>query len=362
MPVRMPIGAPASAGTSATDLFSTRAMTTPMTTAAPRASTPIVVYWRLTKASAPSRMMSPTSCMALGPLSRESTSRARYSANRTAATPAIGTIQWRASAIRFPEPPVQACSGRSAGRVVRRRAAGARHGSGRERGTARASVDRGSEHTGARGTTGRVYSCAGATGQTPSGPQRIGCTGRCGIHAVRAAQRRPSTARVDGASPARPGPEVCPSYTPAVDRHSSLGCLVEVVETLVLTLVIFFVIQNFIAQPYQVQQNSMERTLEPGQYVLVDKLTPRLDPYKRGDVIVFTPPADVRERHDPVHQAGDRPARRPGRDPRRRQRLRERRRRSTSRTPTRTRPASTSPPTASIGPDQLGRSRRASCS
>lgn len=79
-------------------------------------------------------------------------------------------------------------------------------------------------------------------------------------------------------------------YFPLVDRKSSLGCLVEVVETLVLTLVIFFVIQNFIAQPYQVQQNSMERTLEPGQYVLVDKLTPRWDSYKRGDVIVFNPP------------------------------------------------------------------------
>jgi signal peptidase I len=76
-----------------------------------------------------------------------------------------------------------------------------------------------------------------------------------------------------------------------VDRRSSFGCLVEVVETLVLTLVIFFVIQNFIAQPYQVQQNSMERTLEPGQYVLVDKLTPRWDGYKRGDVVVFRPPA-----------------------------------------------------------------------
>ena len=76
-----------------------------------------------------------------------------------------------------------------------------------------------------------------------------------------------------------------------MDRRSSFGCLVEVVETLVLTLVIFFVIQNFIAQPYQVQQNSMERTLEPGQYVLVDKLTPRWDAYKRGDIVVFNPPA-----------------------------------------------------------------------
>ena len=80
-------------------------------------------------------------------------------------------------------------------------------------------------------------------------------------------------------------------YSPLVDRRSSLGCLVEVIETLVLTLVIFFVIQSFIAQPYQVQQQSMERTLEPGQYVLVDKLTPRFDAYDRGDVVVFNPPA-----------------------------------------------------------------------
>ena len=70
------------------------------------------------------------------------------------------------------------------------------------------------------------------------------------------------------------------------------GCLFEIVETLVLTLIIFFVIQSFIAQPYQVKQKSMEQTLEPDQYVLVDKLTPRFDPYVRGEIIVFTPPPD----------------------------------------------------------------------
>ena len=90
---------------------------------------------------------------------------------------------------------------------------------------------------------------------------------------------------------ARPGPGgVVALYSPLVDRRSSMGCVFEVVETLVLTLVIFFVIQSFIAQPYQVQQQSMERTLEPGQYVLVDKLTPRFDAYDRGDVVVFNPP------------------------------------------------------------------------
>jgi signal peptidase I len=81
-----------------------------------------------------------------------------------------------------------------------------------------------------------------------------------------------------------------PIHSPLVDRRSGFGCLIEVVETLVLTLVIFFVIQNFIAQPYQVQQMSMEQTLEPGQYVLVDKLTPRWDEYDRGDIVVFNPP------------------------------------------------------------------------
>ena len=38
-----------------------------------------------------------------------------------------------------------------------------------------------------------------------------------------------------------------------VTKRPALGCLVEIVETLVLTLIIFVVIQNFVAQPYQVE-------------------------------------------------------------------------------------------------------------
>ena len=74
------------------------------------------------------------------------------------------------------------------------------------------------------------------------------------------------------------------------------GCLVEVVETVVLTIVIFFVVQHFVAQPYQIEQVSMEPTLEPGQYVLVDKISPNWSDYKRGDVIVFEPPAGFARR------------------------------------------------------------------
>lgn len=39
-------------------------------------------------------------------------------------------------------------------------------------------------------------------------------------------------------------------------RRPPLGCLVEVVQTLALTLVIFFVIQSFVAQPFEVKQNN----------------------------------------------------------------------------------------------------------
>ena len=84
-----------------------------------------------------------------------------------------------------------------------------------------------------------------------------------------------------------------------VSQRPALGCLLEIVETLVLTLLIFFVIQNFVAQPYKVQQQSMERTLEPDQYVLVDKLTPRFDAYNRGDIVVFEPPEDWGESNTP---------------------------------------------------------------
>ena len=75
-----------------------------------------------------------------------------------------------------------------------------------------------------------------------------------------------------------------------MNQRPALGCLFEVVETLVLTVVIFLGIQTFVAQPYKVQMGSMEVTLLPDQYVLVDKLTPRWSAYERGDIVVFEPP------------------------------------------------------------------------
>ena len=78
-------------------------------------------------------------------------------------------------------------------------------------------------------------------------------------------------------------------YTRKPVSRRPLGCLIEIAETLILTLVIFWVIQTFVAQPFQVQQESMSGTLEEGQYVLVDKLTPHFDSHSRGDIVVFNP-------------------------------------------------------------------------
>ena len=100
-------------------------------------------------------------------------------------------------------------------------------------------------------------------------------------------------------SPASPPPAADAPATPSAGRRG-LGCLLEIVETLVLTLVLFWVIQSFVAQPFQVRQHSMEHTIEDQQFVLVDRLTPHFDTYHRGDIIVFTPPENAETPgHDP---------------------------------------------------------------
>ena len=50
-------------------------------------------------------------------------------------------------------------------------------------------------------------------------------------------------------------------------------------------------IHNFVAQPFEVQQSSMVPTIVDGEYILIDKLTPRFDGYHYGDVVVFNPPS-----------------------------------------------------------------------
>jgi signal peptidase I len=86
-----------------------------------------------------------------------------------------------------------------------------------------------------------------------------------------------------------PGPDLPDAHEPSAPRRG-LGCALEIVETLVLTLIIYLVIHNFIAQPFEVEQRSMLPTIAENEYVLIDKISPRFDNYHRGDIVVFQPP------------------------------------------------------------------------
>jgi hypothetical protein len=84
---------------SATLLVSSSEMIAKIATEATIARPPMVMYWRLMKATAPSLIVAETSIISLVPVSRDRTSRARKIANPTASKPAIGMNIWRISGV-----------------------------------------------------------------------------------------------------------------------------------------------------------------------------------------------------------------------------------------------------------------------
>ena len=73
--------------------------------------------------------------------------------------------------------------------------------------------------------------------------------------------------------------------------RSALAILREVVETVVLTLIIFFLIRT-VVQNFRIEGTSMEPNLHDGQYLVINKIVYRLHPPQRGDIIVFRFPRD----------------------------------------------------------------------
>jgi signal peptidase I len=71
----------------------------------------------------------------------------------------------------------------------------------------------------------------------------------------------------------------------------SMGWLLvrELVETVVLSLIIFLLIRQ-VVQNYRIESHSMEPNFYEGQFILVNKLAYRLGSAQRGDVIVFHNP------------------------------------------------------------------------
>lgn len=68
------------------------------------------------------------------------------------------------------------------------------------------------------------------------------------------------------------------------------SALREAVETLLLTVLIYFLIRTFLVENYRVEGHSMDPTLADNQFLMVSKLAYRLGEVQRGDIIVFRDP------------------------------------------------------------------------
>lgn len=72
-------------------------------------------------------------------------------------------------------------------------------------------------------------------------------------------------------------------------RSSCLGFLVDTVETILLALVLFLVI-NALSARVRVENISMKPTLQPGEFLLVNRVAYKIGEPEIGDIIVFHAP------------------------------------------------------------------------
>lgn len=88
-----------------------------------------------------------------------------------------------------------------------------------------------------------------------------------------------------------------PAQTAAADEAQpsmTWMLLRELIETVVLSLVIFLLIRQ-VVQNYRIESHSMEPNFYEGQFILVNKLAFKLGAPERGDVIVFHNPNNPEE-------------------------------------------------------------------
>jgi signal peptidase I len=71
--------------------------------------------------------------------------------------------------------------------------------------------------------------------------------------------------------------------------HKQSHLLREIVETVLLTAAIFLIV-NAATGRFRIEGQSMEPNLHDGEYVLIDKISYRVHPPERGDVVVFARP------------------------------------------------------------------------
>lgn len=97
-----------------------------------------------------------------------------------------------------------------------------------------------------------------------------------------------------------PSPPVPDQFSPE-EKTNSIGraiwrFVVDVVETLVLALVMFILI-NLATARVRVDGHSMDPTLQNGEFILVNRLAYRFGQPQRGDIVVFLYPGNPHQQY-----------------------------------------------------------------
>ena len=89
-------------------------------------------------------------------------------------------------------------------------------------------------------------------------------------------------------------PETAVELQAPKGRPAWLSFTLEILQTLILALVLYFLIDSVIAR-VRVVNISMLPTLQPGEFLMVNKLAYRFSDVERGDIIVFHYPQNPAE-------------------------------------------------------------------
>lgn len=73
------------------------------------------------------------------------------------------------------------------------------------------------------------------------------------------------------------------------------GGILDTIRFVLLSLLIVLGIRYYVAQPFIVSGDSMLPTFRSGQYLIVDEISYRFSPPKRGDVIILRYPLDTKK-------------------------------------------------------------------
>jgi signal peptidase I len=79
------------------------------------------------------------------------------------------------------------------------------------------------------------------------------------------------------------------SLAPVEARQPTEAVLREIIETLLLTFFIFWLVNSLVGR-YRIDGSSMNPTLSNGQYLLINNVSYYLDEPHHGDIIVFHHP------------------------------------------------------------------------